>query len=469
MAEKRNRLTALKVATISKRGRHVDGGGLVLQVSKWGTKAWIFRYELHGREHQVGLGPLADVSLKAARDIASEYRHLLRQARRTGDQQFDPIEVRVAERQRAKEAKADRERKATFRECAEGYIAAHSSGWKNAKHRAQWSSTLATYAYPIIGALAPGDVETSHVLEVLNQPIETGPDAPATSFWLAKPETASRLRGRIESVLDSAKARQLRTGENPARWRGHLKHQLPPRGKVARVRHHPALPYAEISTFIFELQQQRTGIAARALEFTILTVARTNEVIGARWPEINHDGRTWTIPAARMKADRDHRVPLCDRALQILAELPREGDVDDGFIFFGPRTRRRRRRTREREQLRGIERQFLGQPLSNNAMLKVLERMERTEITVHGFRSTFRDWAAEETEFPNHVVEMALAHAIGDDVEAAYRRGDLFRQRRRLMDAWAKYARPQAPQARQPDLFESGAPGSNVVNFGRRP
>jgi integrase len=277
------------------------------------------------------------------------------------------------------------------------------TGWKNAKHRAQWKSTLATYAYPVFGGLSVSTVDTALVLKTI-EPI-----------WGTKPETASRLRGRIEAVLDWARARGFRHGENPARWRGHLDKLLPARRKIARVKHHAALPFAEIPAFMNELRA-RVGVSARALEFAILTTTRTSETRNARWSEIDTASKIWTIPAERMKAGREHRVPLNERAVAILRAMPRESD-GDGFVFIGARSDR---------------------PISNMAMLELMRGL-RPGYVPHGFRSTFRDWAAETTNYQNHIVEMALAHVVGDKVEAAYRRGDLFEKRRRLMSDWARY------------------------------
>ena len=292
-----NRLSARGVEAKTKRGRYGDGGGLFLQVSKWGTKAWIFRYERDGREHHMGLGPLHAVSLAQARERARDYRQLRTQG-------IDPIEARNAAgaERRIAAAKAK-----TFDQCADAYIAAHHAGWRNAKHAAQWEATLATYASPEFGKLPVHAVDTGLVLKAL-EPI-----------WTTKPETAGRVRGRIELVLDWAAVRGHRKGENPARWRGHLDKLLPARSKVRKVKHHPALPYDELPAFMAALRGQE-GIAARALEFTILTVARTNETIGASWDEIGAHAKLWTITAERMKAERDHRVPLSKRALAILEE-----------------------------------------------------------------------------------------------------------------------------------------------------
>jgi integrase len=316
-----------------------------------------------------------------------------------------------------KAAQADAQQTAilamTFRAVTNAYLAAHEAGWRNPKHRAQWRATLKTYVFPHFGELPVADVNTGHVMAAL-EPI-----------WREKAETASRLRGRIEAVLDYAAARGWRTGENPARWRGHIANLLPRRSKIARVEHHAALPWQDISAFLIDLRS-RDGLGARALEFAILTAARTGEVLGARWSEINLDEAVWTVPAKRMKAGQEHRVPLSDAALAIVrALLPlRPADDAEGKAFVFPGARRSR-------------------PLSGMAMLMLLRRMGRADLTAHGFRSTFRDWAAECTGYAREVAEAALAHTLRDKVEAAYRRGDLFEKRRRLMDDWAAFcARP---------------------------
>lgn len=291
----------------------------------------------------------------------------------------------------------------TFDQCRDTFLRSHNPGWSNAKHRDQWRNTLHTYASPHFGNLPVAGIDVGLVMKAL-EPI-----------WSTKPETASRVRQRMEKILDWAATRGYRERDNPARWKGHLENLLPKRGKMRRVRHHPALPLANVGTFV-EALRTHEGMSARALEFLILTAARTGEVLGATWDEIDFGSGVWTIPAERMKAGREHRVPLSDCALTILRRLNaiRRGDL----IFTGNRRDR---------------------PISNMSMMMQLRRMGRGDVTVHGFRSTFRDWAAERTSFPNHVVEMALAHSISSDVEAAYRRGDLFDKRRRLMDAWARY------------------------------
>ena len=388
-------LTALKVDKAKQHGMYADGGGLYLRVTQDGTKNWVFRFMLNGRPRWMGMGPLHTIGLADARARAAE-------CRRQRHDGIDPIDARRAAKQ---QARLDAAKTITFKECAANYIASHKAGWRNDKHAAQWGATLATYAEPIMGKLSVQAIDTALVLKVIEP------------LWTTKPETAGRLRGRIESILDWAKVRGYRAGENPARWRGHMDKLLPARSKVRKVEHHAALPYAELPGFLGGLREQE-GIAARALEFTILTAARTGESIGARWDEINKREKVWVIPAARMKAGREHRVPLTSRAIAILEQMKSADDAETKFIFAGGKA---------------------GRPLSNMAFLMLLRRMGRGDLTAHGFRSSFRDWAAERTSFPSEVVEMALAHAVGTKVEAAYRRGDLFEKRRRLMDAWAEY------------------------------
>jgi integrase len=389
-----NRLSARTVEAKLKRGRYGDGGGLFLQVSKWGTKSWVFRFERAGIERNMGLGPTHTLSLGEARERARECRRVILDG-------GDPIETRNAARSRQRVETA---RGVTFAKCAEDFLEAHRAGWGNEKHRGQWSSTLATYVYPVVGELPVAAIDTALVMRCLEP------------MWRAKPETAKRVRGRIESVLDFATVRGFRQGDNPARWRGHLDKLLPAPNKVRAKGHHAAMPYPELPEFMAELRG-RDGVRWRALELQVLTGLRTGEVLGARWSEFDLAAKTWAVPAARMKAKREHRVPLSPRVIEILNSLPRAGER----VFPSNRTNR------------------------PNVMLETLRRIRR-DVTVHGFRSTFRDWAAETTAYPNHVVEMALAHAIGDKVEAAYRRGDLFEKRRRLMNDWAKYC-DRAPAA----------------------
>jgi integrase len=372
---------------------YADGGGLYLQVTERGA-SWIYRYMLNKRAREMGLGPLALFGLSEARAKALD-------ARRLRHEGIDPIETRKAQRMRAR---LDAAKAITFKECAEAYIKAHRAGWRNRKHARQWEVTLATYAEPLMG-LPVQAVDTTLVLKVLER------------IWSTKPETASRVRGRIEAVLDWAKVRGYRTDENPARWRSHLDKLLPARGKVRRVEHHAALPYAELPGFLVALRE-REGLAARAFEFTVLTAARTGETIGARWNEFDLLDKTWTVPAARIKAGREHRVPLSARALAILQEMQAHRHADDGFVFPGGEP---------------------GKPIWNATFLTLLRRLGRGDLTTHGFRSSFRDWVAERTNFPSEVAELALAHAVRNPVEAAYRRGDMFEKRRKLMEAWGTF------------------------------
>jgi integrase len=385
-------LTAKKVER-AKPGRYHDGHGLYLQVRNADNKSWLLRYERDGRERWFGLGPAHTFSLKEARARARAARQLLH----TG---IDLIEDRKAKKAERALAAA---KSMTFRECAESYIAAKERGWKSAKHAGQWTATLQTYVYPYIGNLPVADIDIGLVLKCV-EPI-----------WPTKTETASRVRGRVESVLDWATVRKYRAGDNPARWQGHLEHVLPAKAKVAKVEHHAALRYRDIPEFMRRLRE-REGMAARALELVILTAARTGEVIGARWAEIDLGDKTWTISASRMKAGRAHKVPLSDTAIELLRSLPTE--AGNGFVFIGAQA---------------------GSGLSGMALPSVLRRIGHGDVTVHGFRSAFRDWCAEQTNFPSEVAEMALAHAVGDKVEAAYRRGDLLKKRFALAEAWARY------------------------------
>jgi integrase len=408
------RLTTFEVTKLKEPGMYGDGGGLYLQIAKGGSKSWIFRYRFKGHTskegkplaREMGLGSVDTWKLAEARERARLQRQLL-------DDGKDPIEARKHQQQT--EA-LERAKAVAFKDCAKEYIKAHKAGWKNAKHADQWGATLETWVYPIIGKLPVGGISTDLVLKVLQQPISEATDAPM--FWTARTETASRVRGRIETVLDWAKARKLRDGENPARWKGLLDKLLPARSRVSPVEHHKALPYADLPRLVAELRR-RDSLSARALEYTILTAARTSDTIQAVRPEIDREGRAWTIPAARLKGKkgarkRDHVVPLSDRALEILDERQEGSD----YLFAHES----------------------GDPLSNMAMLELLQGMGFGEdLTVHGFRSTFKDWCSEQTAYPNEMSEMALAHAVSDKVEAAYRRGDMREKRRRLMADWAAY------------------------------
>ena len=385
-----NRLNARKVQTLTKIGRHADGGGLYLSIAKDGGRKWVFLYRRNGRLREMGLGSARAVPLGIAREKAAAARLLL-------TDRIDPL----AHRQNDMTSP-------NFNECMQQFLASNEAGWRNAKHVSQWRNTLKTYAEPVIGRLPVNEIETHHIMKILDP------------IWASKTETASRVRGRIENVIDWASARGYRKGENPARWRGHLDKLLPARSKVQKVEHHSALPYGEIAAFVAEIEK-RGGIAARALEFTILTAARTSEVIEATRSEFDLTAKVWTIPAERMKAGREHRVPLSSRAIALLKAVgihANDGLAPSAIIFADPPNR---------------------VALSSNAMLALLGRLKRRDLTVHGFRSTFRDWAAETTNTPNEVVEMALAHTVKNKAEAAYRRGDLLLKRAGLMEKWAAF------------------------------
>jgi len=391
MGRELHKLSAVTVSSRKEPGYYADGGGLYLRIAPGGTKGWIFRFTRARKTRDAGLGSYPTISLVKAREQAEQCRRLLASG-------IDPIEARKAERAAANGAA---EKARTFEQCAKAYIASHEAGWRNDKHRYQWRATLEHYVYPIFGGLPVGEVKTEHVLKALNP------------IWRVKPETATRVRGRIEVILNWAKVHGLREGENPAQWRGHLDQLLPATSKVRRVEHHAALPYNEVPAFMAQLRKEK-GITARALEFMVLTATRTMETLGARWDEIDLKARMWTIPAHRMKGGRAHRVPLSARAITIIKEMAKIRQSE--FMFPGGKP---------------------GRPLSQMACLMLLRRMDYGHVTGHGFRSSFRDWAAEKTSFSREAAEMALAHAIPDAVEAAYRRGDLFDQRRKLMTKWA--------------------------------
>lgn len=397
-------LTPLQVKN-AKPGRHADGDGLHLLVKKTKARSWVYRFMLNGKARDVGLSrcPEAidllrrtggeDLTLAQARDVATIYRMKVKAGIDPLTQREEDAAAVAAERQARNAANV------TFRAAAETYIQTNEDSWRNSKHRKQWKSTLGTYVYPIMGDMPVADIATNHVLAVL-EPI-----------WKEKAETANRIRGRIEVILDAAKVRGYRKGENPARWRGHLAQILPARTRLSRG-HHKAAPYGKIPDMLREIQK-RQAVASLALEFTILTAARTGEAIGATWEEVDLSKRVWTVPDARMKAGREHRVPLSTRSIEILRIVAKLGSK---WVFPGSK----------------------GSQLSGMAMAMLLRRM-KTDVTVHGFRASFRDWTAECTAYPHEVCEMALAHTIGNKVEAAYRRGDLFEKRRRLMEDWAEY------------------------------
>lgn len=395
------RLKALSVQRLCRQaGLHCDGAGLYLRVAGPTAASWVYRYMIGGKAREMGLGSYPEITLGEARGAAS-------QARKVKAQGQDPIAVKDA----AKAAqRAEQARQVTFRHCATAYIAAHRPSWRNDKHAKQWDATLDTYAMPVIGEIPVALVDVAMVNRIL-EPI-----------WTAKSETASRLRGRIEVILDWAVARGFRTGENPARWKGHLENLYPARSKVSKTKHHAALPYADMASF-YEMLLTQNGTAALAMRFAILTAARTGEVTGAGWDEFDLEKAIWTIPEARMKAGRLHKVPLSVPVLELLTHQ-RIATPDARVLFANSQNK----------------------ALSNMAMLEVLRRMGRGDLTVHGFRSTFRDWAAECTNFQNEVAEAALAHVVGDKVEAAYRRGDLFEKRRRLMNAWAEFCTTTMPE-----------------------
>lgn len=392
-------LTELKIKH-AKAGYWLDGDGLYLQVSESGAKSWIYRFQLNGKRREMGLGSLADVSAKDARRRAAEARAMVHN-------KIDPLEHRKQQAQAAAARAAQVAAGAiTFKKVSLEYIEANRAGWKNVKHISQWENSLATYAYPVMGDTPVGEIDTAMVLEVVNP------------IWLTKTETAKRLRSRIELVLSYAKVKGYRSGENPAIWRGHLENVLPKPGKIAPHKHHPALPYGQLREFMGKLRQHE-GVSVLCLEFVILTACRSGEALKAKWSEIDEEKGVWIIPADRMKARREHRVPLSDAALAVLEDARKicQGE----YIFPGVRT---------------------GKPMSDMSLSMLVRRIQ-SAITVHGFRSSFRDWAAEATHYPGEMAEMALAHMVGNKVEAAYRRGDMFEKRRQLMADWAAWCEPK--------------------------
>jgi integrase len=439
----RSSLKRLSQTFVEKRmtpGLYSDGNGLYLQITagtanteeEYVTKSWIFRYAVGSgkekRERKMGLGAYPLVSLAVAREMAIECS--LKRLRG-----IDPLDEREANK-RANAVTAAKT--ITFEKAAELYIAAHRAGWRSAKHASQWPNTLKTYVYPILGEMAVRDIDTAFVMRVL-EPI-----------WTTKTETASRVRGRIESILDWAKVNGYRDGENPARWSGHLAHSLPPHGKVRKVNPQPALPHAQMPAFMAELRT-RAGTSVKCLEFTILTAARTEESIGAKWPEIDFGDKVWTVPPERMKGGREHRVPLSDAAMAVTEHMRSLRQND--YVFPGDRE---------------------GKTLGPTAMLDALHRMNvhrekaglsrwvdpkanNEDAVPHGFRSSFRDWVSEETNFAGDLAEAALAHIKADKVEAAYKRGTMFQKRRELMDAWAAYCAQPASDTKGPAPTLQGA------------
>ena len=393
------RLTARKVET-AKPGKYSDGGNLNFRIADGGSRSWVFRFAKNGRTRDAGLGPYPEVSLADARIKAFEWRKLLVAG-------IDPLDQRNAARASDLVAAS---KSITFDDCLAGYVAAHESAWRSVKHAKQWRASLTAYASPVFGRLPVSAIDTGMVMRVL-EPI-----------WAAKPTTASRVRGRIENVLDWAKVRGYRRDENPARWKGHLDHLLPSKSKVQAIEHHAAMPYAEIGGFMAQLRE-RPNVSARALEFLILTGARSGEAIGCCWTEIDLAAKVWGVPASRMKAKREHRVPLTAAALAILKAMKAIRQSD--YVFPG----------------------IAGERLGINSLHLLLSTMGEG-VSVHGFRSTFRDWAAERTNFPRELAEKALAHTVGDETERAYQRGDLLEKRRKLMEAWAEFCGKPAASGR---------------------
>ncbi|EGV19034.1 tyrosine-type recombinase/integrase [Thiocapsa marina] len=387
-----------RTAATAKPGRHSDGEGLILAVSKTGSRSWYLRYQLNGKRRDMALGNMADVSLAAAREKAAAARALVRAG-------IDPLDHLMMEEKTVP----------TFTSAAAQYIRSHRHGWKNRKHQRQWCATMKTYARPIIGSKPVDSIGTEDILAVLSP------------IWTRKTETAKRVQGRMENILDWCAARKYRDASNPARWRGHLDHLLPKPTKVSKVQHHPAMPWPALPSFMMELSSN-PSISSSALRFAILTACRTGEVLGAQWSEVDIESAVWTVPADRMKAGREHRVPLTEAALDILRALPRiEGNP---YIFPGARA---------------------GRPLSNMALLQIMRGMghgvggAKSAAVPHGFRSSFRDWCGEVSSYPREVAEAALAHVNGDKTEAAYARGDLFTKRRKLMTDWSSFCtRPPA-------------------------
>jgi integrase len=401
MARQQQRLSALQVTKLTKPGLYGDGGGLTLQITPGGVKSWLFRYMMSGKAYGMGLGPTHTVSLAEARQKALAARKLI----------IEGLNPLAAKKQDLLDTALANAKIMTFDQCAEAYVSAHKAGWKNAKHADQWRNTLSAYANPVFGHLPVFEIDTGLIVKCL---------AP---IWTTKTETASRVRGRIEAILGWATTSGYRIGENPARWKGHLDNLLAAISKTSRIKHHPSLPWQRINEFISHLRA-REGVSARAVEFAILTACRSGEVRGARWAEFDIKKKIWTIPAGRMKAKREHEVPLSDAALTLLTKMSQNGDL----VFPGMK----------------------GQQLSDMALTAVIRRMNGdghltwvdangNGITVHGFRSSFRMWAAEATNYPREVAEHALAHQLPDAIERAYQRGSQFSKRAALMTEWATY------------------------------
>ncbi|WP_244208545.1 tyrosine-type recombinase/integrase [Vreelandella andesensis] len=388
-----HKLSPRKVAT-AEPGKHEDGGGLRLVVSKSGAKKWVLRFTLRSKRREMGLGNFPNTGLAEARRKAENYRKMAKEG-------TDPIHARELEKQQQSTP--------TFTNCAARYIQSHRRSWRNAKHARQWVSTLKTYARPVIGEMPVDEIDTHHILNILSP------------IWSTKTETAKRVQGRIENVLDFASAHKYRDEANPARWRGHLDKLLAKPSKVQMVTHHPAMPYEQVAKFMVAAQDY-SSMSSKALQLLILTATRTSEVLNAEWHEIDLVNATWTIPAKRMKASREHRIPLSHQALALISNLP--SVKGNSFVFPGMKP---------------------GRPLSNMSLLQFMRGLgygpsgDKGNYVPHGFRSSFRDWTGEVTSYPRDVAEMALAHAIENKVEAAYRRGDLFEKRRAMMQDWADY------------------------------
>src|SRR5215469_11256791 len=387
-------LSSRRVQSLKTRGFYCDGGGLYLQVSKSGSKSWVFRYAIGGHKRDMGLGSIATFTLVEARERARKMRQLVAEG-------IDPIDDRKAKR-------AGSASMLTFRQCSERYVASHEAGWRNGG--TEWLASLAKHVFPVFGDIGVAAIDLPLVLKAIEP------------LWARQPVRMNIVRNRVEMVLDWAKVRGLRQGGNPARWKGHLETLLPNRKKVAPVIHRAALPYREIAAFMVELRKL-TDTSARVLEFQILTAARSGEVVAARWDEINMTAGMWTIAGERMKAGREHRVPLSQAAMAVLEQQAavREGE----FVFAGRRP---------------------SQPINIDASMRPIEKLGR-DITAHGFRSAFRDWAAEQTNFPREIAEASLAHTIGDAVERAYQRGDFLAKRRQLIEAWGRYCAAPCPAA----------------------
>lgn len=422
MAKVTNKLTPQKIKALNEAGYYLDGAGLYLQVSKTSSKSWVFKYTRNGKTREMGLGSLLALPPDAARRLADEARVVLASG-------IDPLDKRKSDTAAATLA-ANSVR--TFTECAADYIEAHRSGWRNAKHVDQWRNTLKTYVEPVMGKLSVADVATEHVVRVLQK----------DNFWNLKNETANRVRVRVENILDWAKTMGYRIGENPARWRGHLDNLLPAPSKVQKPVHHAALPVDDLPYFMADLRKQ-TSIASQALRLALLTASRTVEIVQASWGEVDFDKKVWTIPAERMKAKKEHDVPLSDQALEILNALYVEGVPDASFIFSA-----RKDKPLSTAAMEGVldrmgytaSVQHGRQVISSKPTLTYPDGRPKPHITVHGTcRSTFRDWVAEKRDYNSDLAEMALAHAIANKTEAAYRRGTMLERRREMMQDWADW------------------------------